>query len=163
MNNSAVERMLDDCAAELDHLAVLVAAHGPASTLVPYLTKYAIIRSCGTIEQSFKTIVADYCSYKSKAQIKQFLTVRVRDSSSNPSWDNLCKLLKEFDSNWLSNFKDQVDMDADKTQLKDSLKSLVNARNDFAHGGSPSSSIGDVKSYFDHARKIIHYMDAVVA
>jgi hypothetical protein len=155
--------MLDDCADELDHVETLVIAHGPASTLIPYLTKYAIVRACGTIEQAFKTVVADHCSYRSKAQVKQFLAVSVRDSSSNPSWDNMCRLLGKFDDNWCLDFKSHVDADVDKTQLRESLKSLVAARNDFAHGGNPSSTIGDVKIYFGHARKVIQYMDTIVA
>lgn len=163
MNNSAVQKMLDDCTFELSQLEALVVDVGPTSSIVPYLTKYAIVRSCGTIEQSFKTIVADHCCKKSTAQVKEFLRVRVRESSSNPSWDNICTLLKQFDLTWSTGFKGKVAADVDSAQLKESLKSLVGARNDFAHGGNPSTTIGDVKDYFSHASRIIMYLDTVVA
>lgn len=160
MNNSAVEQMLDDCSDELDQLQILAAAQGPAT---PYLTKYAIVRACGTIEQSFKTVVADHCANKSKAQVKRFLAVRVRDSSMNPSWENMCRLLRDFDEIWNADFKSVVNADSDCAQIKLSLSSLVEARNNFAHGGNPSSTIGDVRVYFDHAKRIIQYMDSIVS
>lgn len=39
------------------------------------------------------------------------------------------------------------------------LQSLVDARNDFAHGGNPSASIGDVIIYYQHSRTVIEKMD----
>ncbi len=43
-----------------------------------------------------------------------------------------------------------------------SLQSLVDARNDFSHGGNPTISLADVVSYYAHAKRIIEIMDAVV-
>jgi hypothetical protein len=163
MNNSSVERLLDDCSSELDHLKTLVDEHGPASAIVPFLNKYAVIRACGSIEQSFKTIIADFCSARSKRQVKRFLNKRVREASSNPSYKNMCQYLKEFDEAWWNAFKGKLDTDPAKVQRMSSLSSLVDARNEFAHGGSPGASINDVRDYFDHARKIVEYMDEVVA
>lgn len=162
MNNSSVENMLNGCDAELNDLQNTVNKLGNTSPVAPYLTKYAIIRACGTIEQAFKTIVADHCSADSKAQVREFLRVRVRESSSNPSWEQICKLLKDFDKAWNEGFKTRVNADADANQIKQSLKSLVDARNDFAHGGNPSTTIGDVKDYFDHASRIVRHLDSVV-
>jgi hypothetical protein len=162
MNNSVVEQLLNSCATELDHVKALVTAHGVTSSISPYLTKYAIIRASGVIEQSFKTIIADYCSHRSKKQIKRYVNLKVRDASSNPSYNNICKCLKEFDEDWHSSFKIRIDGDPQKTQIMSSLTSLVEARNDFAHGGNPGSSINDIRNYFDHARQIIEHMDLVV-
>ncbi len=163
MNNKVVEQGLDDCARELDDLAILIKSLGPASAVVPYLTKYAIVRACGSLEQAFKALIADYCSHRSKKQVKRFLRVRVRESSSNPSYTNMCSHLKDFDEDWHLLFKRTVDGDQDKIQLLASLQSLVDARNDFAHGGNPTASIGDVIGYFDHSRRLVEYMDVVVA
>tara|TARA_R110002049_G_scaffold246873_2_gene420982 strand:- start:3226 stop:3717 length:492 start_codon:yes stop_codon:yes gene_type:complete len=162
MNNESVRVLLDDCATELTNIETLVHGLGLGSSIVPYLSKYGLIKACGTIEQAFKSLVADRCSYRSRSQIKNYLTVMIRNSSSNPSFGNICKLLKSFDDNWNSEFKNVVSNHARSNSLKTSLQSLVDARNEFAHGGNPRVSIGDVRQYYRDAMELIEELDRVV-
>lgn len=162
MNNPEVQRLLDDCSVELSHVSTLIGSLGVASSIAPYLNKYALIRACGSIEQAFKSIICDYCSRRSKKQVKRFLGQRVRESSMNPSYANICKLLKDFDEDWHSEFKACINSAPNKSVLMTSLTSLVDARNDFAHGGNPSSSIGDVTTYFRNCRAVIEALDSKV-
>ena len=162
MNNADVQRMLDECSSELLQVKTLIDSIGVASSIAPYLTKYALIRACGSIEQAFKSIICDFCSRRSKKQVKRFLENRVRESSMNPSYSNICKLLKSFDEDWSDAFQSSVNSSTDKAAWIMSLTSLVDARNDFAHGGNPSPSIGDVTSYFLHSRAVIELLDSKV-
>lgn len=162
MNNAQVQHQLDDCGDDLVQVATIVTGLGLGSSIVPYLTKYAVIRACGAIEQAFKTVIADHCSKRSKKQVKQFLTRKIRDCSANPSFDNLCRFLKDFDDGWNSDFKAKLNSEPNKSQLKDSLQSLVDARNDFAHGGDPSASLRNITQYFADSRRMIEIMDDVV-
>lgn len=162
MNNKNAEKELDKCKDDLDRIKTIIDSLGLTTNIVPYLTNYSIIRACGTIEICFKTIIVDYCSVRSKPQVKTFLNRRVREGSANPSFQNILKILKDFDENWSTAFKGQLDADPDKTHLLTSLQSLVDARNDFSHGGSPSATIADVLKYFDHADRIIKKLDATV-
>jgi hypothetical protein len=159
MNNPEVQRLLDDCSTELSQVKTLIDNLGVASNIAPYLTKYSLIRACGTIEQAFKSIICDFCSRRSKKQVKRFLEQHVRDSSMNPSYSNICKLLKQFDEDWHTQFKTSIDNVPDKTTWMTALQSLVDARNDFAHGGNPSASIGDVIIYYQHSRAVIEKLD----
>jgi len=162
MNNVEVQKLLEDCSMELSQVKTLIDSIGVASNIAPYLTKYSLIRACGSIEQAFKSILCDFCSHQSKKQIKRFLERRVRDSSMNPSYSNICKLLKDFDEDWWKQFKVSVDNLPDKDLRTTSLQSLVDARNDFAHGGHPSTSICDVMTYYQHSRAVIEVLDAHV-
>ncbi len=63
---------------------------------------------------------------------------------------------------WKREFKRKLDGEPNKQALKDSLQSLVDARNDFAHGGNPSSGISDVVTYYENSRRIIELMDKVI-
>lgn len=155
--------MLDDCAADLGHVEAVHASVGSTSTMALYLTRYALIRACGAVEVSYKALVADYCSRRSKKQVKHFLSRAVRYNSKNPSYDNICSLLKQFDATWHQQFKAAMKARSDRTKLTDALSSLVDARNDFAHGGSPSITLGDVEQYFRSARLILEELDAVVS
>ncbi|NCC61766.1 MAG: hypothetical protein EOM12_12695 [Verrucomicrobiae bacterium] len=150
------------CSAELAQVKTLIDNLGFTSTIVPYLTKYAVVRACGSVELAFKAVIADYCSRRGKKQVKRFLTRKVRDGSANPSYDKICQFLHDFDEEWKRDFKGLIEQEANKANLLTSLQSLVDARNDFAHGGNPSASIGDVLVYYGHARRIIEIMDGVV-
>jgi hypothetical protein len=162
MNNNSVKALLDECRIELSGLETLVNGLGLTSTASPYLSKYGLIKACGTVEQAFKSIVADKCSYRARVQVKNFLTKHVRNGSANPSFENICKLLAVFDGDWKSAFKNNLNGTANAASLKTSLQSLVDARNEFAHGGNPRVAIRDVCKYFDDARKVIESLDAVV-
>lgn len=162
MNNSDVQRLIDSCQADIDRVKQIIDGLGLSSNIVPYLTKYAIIRACGTIETAFKSIVADYCSYRSKKQVKAFLDSRVRENSANPTYENICKLLKYFDTDWNNGFKIKINTHPRKDNMKTSLQSLVNVRNEFAHGGNPTISISDLMQYFSDSKDVIEILDQVV-
>lgn len=163
MNNAEVKAHLDACLADLLHVSTAISSLGVTSSLVPYLTNYAVIRACGAIEVSFKSLIADYCSHRSKKQVKRFLQVRIRRGSANPSFKNIIELLGQFDEDWKKTYKANIKSDPDKQHLLNSLQSLVDARNEFAHGGSPTLSIGDVVVHFKNAKKVVEHVDSVVA
>lgn len=73
------------------------------------------------------------------------------------------KFLSDFDQKWRVAFKSQLDAEPNKSALITSLQSLVDARNEFAHGGNPTTSLTDVVQYFGHAKRIVEIMDAVVS
>jgi hypothetical protein len=162
MNNSSVENELSGCKNELDQIDALIASLGLTSSISPYLSKYAIIRSCGSIETAFKTLIADRVSRRGNSQVKRFLRRRIRDGSANPSFDNICKFLLDFDEQWKRDFKAIIDSHPSKSALLTSLQSLVDARNDFAHGGNPTVSITDILRYFGDARLILEKLDSVI-
>lgn len=162
MNNTAVQAELTSCAQELAHVQSLVAAQGLSGQAAPYLTKYAVVRGCGAIETAFKAVIADFCSYGGKAQVKHFINRRVREGSANPSLHMIQKFMADFDPSWTPAFEALLKQEANRQQLTMSLKSLVNARNDFAHGGNPTVTINDVVQYFQHSVRIIEILDTIV-
>jgi len=132
------------------------------SNIVPYINKYCIIRACGSIEIAFKTIIADFINRRSKIQIKNYINKYVRENSSNPSYDNICKLLKSFDSSWNTNFKSEVNKHPDKSKIMTSIESLVDARNEFAHGGNPNIPVQSTIDYFYDGKTLIEILDTII-
>jgi hypothetical protein len=162
MNNSDVHLFLTNCDAELTHIDTIIVGLGGTNLIVPYLNKYSVIKSCGTIEISFKTLIADFCSKRSKPQVKNFLNKRVRENSANPSYSKICQILGEFDGNWVTNFKTQMHALPNCNSITSSIQSLVDARNDFAHGGNPTITFTDIKRYFDESKQLIVTLDIVI-
>lgn len=161
MNNGDVHQLLQNCKSELAQIQILIQGLGVASNIVPYLAKYSLIKACGTVEIAYKQIVADKCSYRCNRQVKKFLEKRVNRNSANPSYERMCDLLKSFDEDWCTAFKLSIRNHA-VSSLRSSLESLVESRNEFAHGGNPHISIGSVIAYFDDAIIVLQEYDHVV-
>ena len=162
MKNLTVDAALKDCEDELIQLEEAMKLLGHTSPIGMFLTRYAIIKACGTIERAFKSLVADHAENKQSQQVKNFLQSKVRESSMNPNENNITQLLKSFDPQWSTDFCEKLKSIPDKERKKQSLRSLVEARNTFAHGGNPTTTIGQVKGYFCDSREIMAVVDEVI-
>lgn len=161
MNNTQVESIIQDAIREFSQLEILVGQVGSTSPMSKYLTKYALIKACGTIEYAFKNIIADYHNQASP-QIRKFIDIMVRESSQNPSLDNIRSTLKKFDTVWIDNFNNRLKTHTNKDKLTTSLSSLNNERNAFAHGGNCSATFQNIKDYFTDSLEIIYILDMIV-
>lgn len=161
MNNQTVLNNLNDCSNELQKIQESISFVGQSHSIVPFLTNYAIIKCCGTIENAFKTIITDFHNSLPQ-QAKNYIEETFYKSSMNPNKENIHKSLEKFDPSWNNSFKDKLNQDPNKSRIESSLKSLNEARNEFAHGGRPSVSFQSVLLYFNDSKKIIEILDEVV-
>lgn len=160
MNNSAVDTMLLECREELSRVEHLIIGLG-TSPVINYLIKYSVIRACGTIEQSYKTLIADYYESFSSVLI-QFITKHVRENSKNPSYQAIKNQIQEFDDIKAETYSTLINSLTDKNRIIASLESLRALRNDVAHGNSISCSIADIIVYFDDSKVLIEQLDAIM-
>jgi hypothetical protein len=161
MNNSEVSQILADCSEELDNISALLVGLGDGANPTPYVKKYAVIKATGAIEIGFKQIIADKVDHECNIQVKNFVTKKVRESSFNPKLGLIESMLSEFDQRWNNKFEELLSLE-DKPALKGSLTELVNARNEFAHGGNPDVDIEKTIYYFQNGCKILEILDQVV-
>ena len=161
MNNGIAQTSIESCIEELQRIDTLIESLlGHTSPIIPYLTKYAIVRACGTIEYCFKTIIADL--HVGTPQVMNYIDNTIRSSSMNPNIANICNTLKKFDENWNISFTEKIKSHEHPQRLRDSIESLNSARNSFAHGGTPTSSFENVRNYFNDTIIIIKMLDEVV-
>ncbi len=151
MNNQTVYQNILDCSAELQKIQESISFVGQSHSIVPFLTNYAIIKCCGTIEHAFKTIITDFHTAIPQ-QARNYIEETFFKSSMNPSKDNIHRSLEKFDPSWNQAFKDKLNAEANKSRIESSLKSLNDARNEFAHGGRPTVSFQNILIYFNDGR-----------
>jgi hypothetical protein len=152
---------MNDCFNELQKIQESINFVGQTHSIVPFLTNYAVIKCCGTIENSFKTIITDFHNTLPQ-HAKNYIEETFYKSSMNPSKDNIHKSLEKFNPNWNSAFKQKLSQEPYKSRIESSLKSLNEARNEFAHGGRPAVSFHSIQLYFKDAKRIIEILDEVV-
>ena len=155
--NEDEKRILDDCDLEIKNIKTWI-DNNKLDSNVKFLVAYAVIKASGSIELVFKSMINTFLSQNCIDETKAFLTKNIIDSSANPSPGIIEKYLEQFDSDRKVRFSDLLN----GSQDKGNLKSLVNLRNDIAHGRTINSSINVVESYFESGKEILEILEKVI-
>lgn len=118
-----------------------------------------MIKSSGSIEVVFKQIIYDYLTKDVEEKTATYIEKMILDSSCNPNTGNMSNMLQNISSEWKKKFDEEVK----NSGKKDKINSLVQLRNDFAHGDNITVSIDTVITYYEAARDILHILDSVVS
>lgn len=148
--NQQVNDIIENCRADLDRIFHLIEGLGTMVPVSGYLTKFALIRISGTLEICYKKLIADYYEGISPG-LQRFITIHVRDASLNAKYENICKVLRDFDEDKCAAFKGSINARADKDDLLHAMSDLNNARNDVAHGDSTSMTFSEMKQKFERS------------
>ena len=123
-----------------------------------YLVSYAVVKASGSIEVVFKKIVFDFLSQNVREETGQYLEKMILDSSCNPNTGNMSNMLHNISGLKRNIFDQQVK----ESEKKDKLNSLVQLRNDFAHGDNVNISINTVITYYDAGISILNILDNII-
>lgn len=159
--NQQVNDIIEDCRADLKRIFHLIEGLGSLSPTSGYLTKFALIRISGTLEVCYKKLIADYYEGISP-DLQRFITIHVRDASLNAKYENICKVLKDFDEGKCTAFKTSINARTDKDDLLHSMSDLNNARNDVAHGDSTSMTFNEMRQKFEKSVLLLQELENVL-
>ena len=148
--NGECLRNLSDCEVELNSIKDWIDSDKFHKN-VRFLVNYAIVKSCGTIENIYKQIIFDKLSENVNDQNKSYLTKVLLNSSSNPSFGKIKGTLENVGGAFAANFDERL---KNKNE-KECINSLVGLRNTFSHGGTITSSIEDVIILFEGAKWVL--------
>lgn len=156
------ERKINDCRLELNNISNWINKNNMHSN-VRYLVAYSVVKASGTIEIIFKSMIYDLLAENVKLETQNYLTKMVIDSSCNPNTGNMSKILEQIDSDRKSGFDRIIKETTRGTEQKADLNSLVNLRNDIAHGRTIGSTINTVKRYFESGVAILNMLEKVLS
>lgn len=152
------QRNINDCRDELTNIKTWINKNQLDSN-VKYLVAYSVVRSSGAIELVFKQMVYDFLSDQAKKETQYYLEKQIIDSSCNPSVNNMLRILEQVDTQRRTRF----DTATRDTQEKQDLGSLVNLRNDIAHGRTNNPTINNIERYFESGVKVLNKLELVLA
>lgn len=155
--NGSYENSIKDCNLELEKIKKWI-YENKFDTNVQFLVSYSVVKSCGTIEIVFKHMLFDALSQNCRAETNLYLTKKIIDASYNPKVGKIETLLGEMSKSWRSDFE-QV---TKATQQRTDLNSLVELRNEFAHGIGITASIENVISYFSSGVWILEKLNLIL-
>lgn len=157
-----LSNMLAECTNELNDIQTRIDALPPLDKGRQYLTHYALIKACGTVELVYRSIVADHFSQLSNNRIDTYLDSTIRQGSNSAKYENMKNLLNKFDHQWSSDFQATVQKANNGNRLIAASNSLVTNRHCFAHGKSPTATFLDIKQYYLDVVQLINILDTIV-
>lgn len=157
--NGDIHYKLEDVKLELNEISNIINKN-KTNKISKYLTSYAIIQASGTIEITMKSLIFEYLINGSNKETIKFLENMILESSANPSTGQIQKLLQNINSDWKDKFLTEL---KNKNHLKSDLNSLVQLRNDFAHGNSTSGiSIKNVIKYYLSGIEVLEILNNII-
>jgi len=162
MHNLEVKNYLIECWDEVKDVEKAVNALDVFDKQRNYLTKYILIRCCGTLELSYKTLFARYAGHSLCQRTENYIEDSVIGSSMNPSLYKIKNLANRFDDRWGKKLEATIENHKRKSRIRSSINSLVTLRNKFAHGQTAQASFTNVKSYFVEACRVLYILDQII-
>lgn len=155
--NGDYERELNDCKIELEKIEHWINLNKLDSN-VKYLVAYSVIKATASIEVILKKMVFEYLAQGVIDDTKKYLSNMIIESSCNPGPGNIGRILEQINGQ----LKRDFDENLKGTQQKGDLTSLVNLRNDFAHGRDVTASINTVVRYFNSGKWVLGVLDSIL-
>ena len=165
--NFDVEKKLNDDLFELNEVEKEINKN-KISRISSFLTNYAVIKASGSIESTFKSIlykqIIEHNCQTSHQRIHQFFEKMIIKSSTNPSPDNILDFLAKFEKEWKKEFSKKLSeyKEENTKDLRCDLNSLVQLRNQIAHGTNGTESIGTIMGYYKSGIEVLKILDNIL-
>ncbi|MBI2142912.1 hypothetical protein HYU20_01040, partial [Candidatus Woesearchaeota archaeon] len=89
--------------------------------------------------------------------IKEFIFKQIQRSLQNPTYLNLKEFLEKFNKEWVKKLDASIEH-----KNKDALTSIVNNKNQIAHGDSSTITFPLIKQHYENSKVIIEQLDRII-
>jgi hypothetical protein len=148
-----VDTQITDQRRNLDDLLRLVAEREPDDPVQIHLTHYLCVRICGFLERSVAHIYQDHARRNSHASIASFVAKQLK-RIPNPKAEMLCQLVQQFDDEWARDLRDFLG-----EERKDAIDSVVNNRNNIAHGYTVSFGLHTLRDWYVRIVEVVDFLE----
>ena len=122
---------------------------GPDSELQSDFARYLCVLVSGYIERAVVHIILEHVRESESPTLERFVTRRTRRIGS-AYIDRIRGLLNDFDEGWKKEFNRSL-----PDEERDAVNSIVDQRNEIAHGGSVDITYLRIKEYYQRAQRVI--------
>ncbi len=120
------------------------------------LSKHLCVRTSGFIETALKSLISDYMSGTSPQPIQQYVTLKLKNVT-NLRFEKLSEFLSTFNASWKQQF--EIGMTDER---RAALNSIINNRNNIAHGENDSISYLSMRDYYLHAKEVVMLLKLII-
>jgi hypothetical protein len=115
--------------------------------------RYLCVLVSGFLEASVVAIYREYAQNRAEPNITRFVETELR-GFRNPNMERIIQLIGSFNPGWAKDIKEVT-----HGQLTESINSIVNIRNQIAHGEDVGIGYPTIRSYYENAVKVIELLE----
>jgi len=121
--------------------------------LKSHWARYLCILVSGFLETGIREIYAEYTRKKASPYVVNYVVAQL-NSLQNPKMEKILQLARCFNPEWEKSLRESTE-----GELKDSVDSIVNNRNQIAHGKQTGITYNTISSYYNDAIKVIELIE----
>lgn len=118
-----------------------------------HFARYYCVLVCGFIENCIKIVVIDFAQNSGRSEVAAYVGSRI-SRFGDIGKQELSSFIHSYSNTWGKHVDSFMDGPAGEA-----LDSLKNIRNQVAHGGSMSTSLGQIDAYFSEIDKLVEFVD----
>ena len=144
---------------QLLRLQELIARTGGATQdieLQGHWGRYLCVVTAGFLENGLQTIYGDFVAQSASDDVKRYVSGRLA-RVSNPNAERFIDVARSFRPHWGEELEEYLEADAQSR--KDALDSIMNNRNQIAHGGTVGITVHRVRDYLDRCVEVLEFME----
>lgn len=103
-----------------------------------------------------KYILIDYIEGRSSREIVNYITKRL-DRFTNPKYSAIAQLVGLFNRDWAKKLENDFD-----SRYKTTINSVVNLRNQLAHGENTPVSLPQIREYYADVKRFVALLHDVI-
>lgn len=137
-----------------------VKANLPADPkLQSFLAIYLAVLASGVYEDVIETLFSSYAAKNGNPQIQNFFRETLNKTFRNPDSGKVKEFLNRVDTDWGAKFDGILRAGGGTTSGMDSI---VNNKNQIAHGGMSSATVADVEKFHAQALAVLDAVEQVM-
>lgn len=113
------------------------------------LARFLCVLSSGLIEQAVMSALDDYAKRRSSPTVARFASGYL-SKFHNAKFEDILSVTSRFDPSWREHFETNT-----AAEVQDAINSIVNNRNQIAHGGQVGISLVTFTEYYKHVKVFI--------
>lgn len=153
MRNRKLASQCDALQSLLDRTDI---ATGGDIELLGHWGRYLCVLTAGFLENSLQEVYGEFVGRASSPQVTRFAVARLA-RISNPKAGRFIETAESFDPDWAAELK--VFLDDDNQRRRNAINSIMNNRNQIAHGGSVQISVGRVREYLPGCVEVVEFLE----
>lgn len=119
--------------------------------------RYLCIRISGFLEVAVYKLLTVYVSQRSSSSVARFVASQL-EGFQNPKTNKILDVLEAFNPAWHKQIESQDDFD----KMKNAIVSIVNNRNQIAHGEDVGVTIHRIRDYYEQIRQFIDILEKTI-
>jgi hypothetical protein len=125
--------------------------------LLSHWARYFCVRTAGIIENGIAEIYSEFAKRTSVRQVGSYAASRLK-TIQNPNAEKITIVARSFDAHWAFALEKYLEEDG----RKDAIDSVMNNRNQIAHGKDVGITIPRISEYLEKSVEVLEFIESQV-